>query len=191
MLLPTTVRTPACTSPSQTICRHNLLIHPPRVDECHPTYSFSNHLLNLFSTFVLARSLVSNFRQIPSLLMSDAKSALSIPLHDIAPLVNKRSDEPSTQSPLLRPGLLFRIPSIEQANDEDNRELREEFNIKTIVNTRHGAMRYHRDNKTESYVSETWAVEKVLGVTSCHVYLRRGRAFAENLLNELPSLTRQ
>ena len=111
-------------------------------------------------------------------------SQLTIAVDDVGALVN------DAQS--LRQGLLLRTKSIDQATDEDKRILREDLGITTIIDTRYPPKRrfYYDPGRMGSYRSETCSVENVRGLTLCHVYLRLGGTFVDNLIQALPASSR-
>ncbi|KAF2170990.1 hypothetical protein M409DRAFT_18962 [Zasmidium cellare ATCC 36951] len=110
---------------------------------------------------------------------------LTIPVYDVGSLLNKNGNTIQ-----LKQNLLFITPSLDNASSNDNKILRENLGIKTVINTRYPQrLRYYKDD-AGAYKSESCTVENVLGVTSCHVHLRLGRAFAEGLLKEVPAVER-
>ena len=108
-------------------------------------------------------------------------------VHDVATLVNEQGHDLSEAYPALRLGMLFFSTPIEQATAEEKRALREDAGIKSILNTSYAKeVRYNNDSGT--YKSETWTVENVLDLISCHIFLRRG-TFAKNHVMNMPFWT--
>ena len=113
-------------------------------------------------------------------------SSLTITVRDVGIVANG-----SNQRPFLREGLLFLSSSLEIADSSDNRTMRDDIGIKTLVNTDTvGNVYYRIDQKNGGrYIIDEIINDKMLGLTSCRVNLRSTQ-WSQNLLNELPGWTR-
>lgn len=114
-------------------------------------------------------------------------------VHDVATLVNEKGSDLSEAYPSLRLGMLFFSTPIEQATAEEKRALGDDTGIKTVLNTQYAKeVRYKKGNddnvNSGTYKAETWTVENVLDLISCHVFLRRG-TFANNHVMNMPFWT--